>query len=256
MAKEPPKNYLIDMDGVLISGRTIIPGADGFIERLKARGAEYLVLTNNPLYTPGDLAHHLQTIGLDVPAERIFTSAMATARFLQSQKPDGTAFVIGESGLTEAVHNVGYVITDVDPDYVVLGETHAYNLELITKAIRLVAAGARFIATNPDPSGPSEGGLVPACGAMAALIEAASTVSPFYIGKPNPLMMRTALNYLDVHSENTVMVGDRMDTDVLAGVESGMETILVLTGVTCREEVARYPYQPTHIAESVAEIEL
>jgi NagD protein len=256
MAKEPPKNYLIDMDGVLISGRTIIPGADGFIERLKARGAEYLVLTNNPLYTPGDLAHHLQTIGLDVPAERIFTSAMATARFLQSQKPDGTAFVIGESGLTEAVHNVGYVITDVDPDYVVLGETHAYNLELITKAIRLVAAGARFIATNPDPSGPSEGGLVPACGAMAALIEAASTVSPFYIGKPNPLMMRTALNYLDVHSENTVMVGDRMDTDVLAGVESGMETILVLTGVTYREEVARYPYQPTHIAESVAEIEL
>ena len=252
---EPPKSYLIDMDGVLVSGRTMIPGADGFLERLKARGAEHLVLTNNPLYTPGDLAHRLRTIGLTVPAERIFTSAMATARFLHSQKPDGTAFVIGESGLTEAIHEVGYVITDHDPEYVVLGETHAYNLALITKAIRLVAAGAHFIATNPDPSGPSEGGMVPACGAMAALVETASGVSPFFVGKPNPLMMRTALNYLDVHSEDTVMVGDRMETDIIAGVESGMETILVLTGVTGREDVARYPYQPTHIVDSVADIE-
>lgn len=252
---KPPKNYLIDMDGVLVSGRTIIPGADEFIERLKARGAEYLVLTNNPLYTPGDLAHLLQMIGLDVPAGRIFTSAMATARFLQSQKPDGTAFVVGESGLTEAIHGVGYVITDHDPDYMVLGETHTYNVGLITRAIRLVVGGARFIATNPDPSGPSEDGLVPACGAMAALIETASGVSPFFVGKPNPLMMRTALNYLDVHSEDTVMVGDRMDTDILAGVESGMETILVLTGVTRREDVVRYPYQPTRILGSVAEIE-
>jgi NagD protein len=252
---KPLKSYLIDMDGVIVSGRTIIPGADQFIERLKARGAEYLILTNNPLYTPGDLAHRLRTIGLDVPAARIFTSAIATARFLQSQRPDGTAFVIGESGLTEAIHGVGYVITDHDPDYVVLGETHTYNVERITRAIRLVAAGARFIATNPDPSGPSEGGLVPACGAMAALIETASGVSPFFVGKPNPLMMRTALNYLDVHSEDTVMVGDRMETDMIAGVESGMETILVLTGVTRREDVERYPYQPTRIVESVAEIE-
>jgi NagD protein len=252
---KPLKSYLIDMDGVIVSGRTIIPGADQFIERLKAGGAEYLILTNNPLYTPGDLAHRLRTIGLDVPAARIFTSAIATARFLQSQRPDGTAFVIGESGLTEAIHGVGYVITDHDPDYVVLGETHTYNVERITKAIRLVAAGVRFIATNPDPSGPSEGGLVPACGAMAALIETASGVSPFFVGKPNPLMMRTALNYLDVHSEDTVMVGDRMETDMIAGVESGTETILVLTGVTRREDVARYPYQPTRIVESVAEIE-
>ena len=252
---EPPKNYLIDMDGVLVRGRTLVPGADRFIERLKARGAEYLVLTNNPLYTPGDLAHRLQTAGLDIPTERIFTSAIATAHFLQSQKPNSTAFVIGESGLTEAIHNVGYVITDHTPDYVVLGETHTYNLELITKAIRLVAAGAHFIATNPDPSGPAEGGLVPACGAMAALIEKASGVNPFFVGKPNPLMMRTALNYLGVHSENTVMIGDRMDTDIIAGVESGIETILVLSGVTRREDVARYPYQPTHVVESVAEIE-
>jgi NagD protein len=255
MAIEPPKSYLIDMDGVLVSGRTLIPGADRFIEQLKALAMEYLVLTNNSIYTPRDLAHRLQAVGLDIPVERIFTSAMATARFLQSQKPNGTAFVIGESGLTEAIHSVGYIITDHGPDYVVLGETYSYNLALITKAIRLVADGARFIATNPDPAGPSEGGLVPACGAMAALIETASGISPFFVGKPNPWMMRSALNYLDVHSENTVMIGDRMDTDIVAGVESGMETILVLSGVTRREDVARYPYQPTHIMESVAEIE-
>lgn len=252
---QPPKNYITDMDGVLVSGRTLIPGADQFIERLKARGAEYLVLTNNPLYTPGDLAHRLHSVGLDIPPERIFTSAMATAHFLRAQKPGGTAFVIGESGLTEAIHSVGYIITDLDPDYMVLGETHAYNLELITKAIRLVAAGAHFIATNPDPSGPSERGVVPACGAMAALIEKASGFSPFFVGKPNPLMMRTALNYLGVHSENTVVIGDRMDTDIIAGVESGLETILVLTGVTRREDVTRYPYQPTCILESIADIE-
>jgi NagD protein len=252
---EATKNYITDMDGVLVSGQTIIPGADQFLQRLKARGAQYLVLTNNPMYTPLDLAHRLRTIGLDIPPERIFTSAMATARFLGSQRPRGTAFVIGESGLTEAIHSAGYVITDHDPDYVVLGETASYNLPLITKAIRLIVGGARFIATNPDPSGPSEGGVVPACGALAALIEKASGVSPFFVGKPNPLMMRTALNYLDVHSENTVMVGDRMDTDIIAGVESGMETILVLTGVTRREDVARYPYQPSHIMESVADIE-
>jgi NagD protein len=256
MTEQSIKNYLTDMDGVLVSGSKIIPGADDFIERLKRREAEFLVLTNNPLYTPRDLAHRLQTIGLDVPAERIFTSAMATARFLQAQKPEGTAFVIGESGLTEAIHEAGYVITELNPDYVVLGETHAYNLSRITEAIRLIAAGARFIATNPDPSGPTEHGIVPACGAMAALIEAASGKSPFYVGKPNPLMMRTALNYLDVHSEDTVMIGDRMDTDIVAGVESGMETILVLTGVTRREHIGRYPYQPTRVVGSVAEIEV
>ncbi len=255
MRENPQKNYLIDMDGVLVSGRSLIPGADGFIQRLQEHGIEFLVLTNNPIYTPGDLAHRLANIGLDVSAERIFTSALATARFLEAQKPAGTAYVIGESGLTTAVHDAGYVITDIDPDYVVLGETHTYNFGRITKAVRLIAAGARFIATNPDPSGPTEEGIVPACGAMAALIEAASGKSPFFVGKPNPLMMRTALNYLDVHSEDTVMIGDRMDTDIVAGVESGMETILVLSGVTEQSDVDRYPYQPTRIAESVAEIE-
>jgi len=257
---EEPKNYLIDMDGVLVRGAAMIPGADGFIARLRARGAEFLVLTNNPMYTPGDLSHRLQRSGLDIPAERIYTSAMATARFLQAQrqargKAQGTAFVIGESGLTEAMHEAGYVITDHNPEYVVLGETRYYNLEMVTRAIRLVAGGAHFIATNPDPAGPAEGGIVPACGAMAALIERASGKSPFFVGKPNPLMMRTALNYLGVHSEETVMVGDRMDTDMIAGIESGMDTILVLSGVTRREDVARFPYQPGRILGSVAEIE-
>jgi NagD protein len=250
------KSYLTDMDGVLVHGKALVPGAEIFIRRLKDSGANYAVLTNNPIYTPRDLAHRLQIIGMDIPPERFFTSAMATARFLQSQKPNGTAFVIGESGLTEAIHEVGYVITDHDPEYVVLGETLTYNFSLITKAIRLVAAGAHFIATNPDPSGPSEGGLVPACGAMGALIERASGVTPFYVGKPNPLMMRTALNYLGAHSENAVMIGDRMDTDVVAGVQAGLETILVLTGIHQRSDVPRYPYQPTHIFNSVADIEI
>ena len=250
-----PKTYLIDMDGVLVSGRTIIPGANEFIERLKTRGATHLVLTNNSRYTPGDLAHRLQSIGLDIPAERIFTSALATALFLQSQRPNGKAFVVGESGLTEAIHGVGYIITDYEPDYVVLGETQSYNIGLITKAIRLVVSGARFIATNPDPSGPTEGGLVPGCGAMAALVQKASGMSPYFVGKPNPLMIRIALNHLGAHSENAVMVGDRMDTDILTGVASGMETILVLSGVTRREDVHRFPYEPTHVFDSVADIE-
>ena len=249
----PPKNYLIDMDGVLVRGRSIIPGADDFIHRLLERNAEFLVLTNNPRYTPADLAHRLGTMGLQVPAERIFSSAMSTAQFLQSQKPAGTAFVLGESGLTSAIHGIGYVITDLNPDYVVLGEG-SFDLEQLTKAIRLVAAGAHFLATNPDPSGPGEGGTVPACGAMAAFIEKASGVAPYFVGKPNPLMMRTALNHLDVHSEDTIMVGDTMATDIKGGVEAGMETILVLSGVTRPEDVGRFPFQPTYILDSVADI--
>jgi NagD protein len=253
---ESIKHFITDMDGVLIKGKQIIPGADRFIATLEAQGQEYLVLTNNSLYTPRDLSHRLRGIGLEIPPERIFTSAMATASFLQSQRPESTAFVIGESGLTQAIHDIDYVITDTEPDYVVLGETEGYNYEIITKAIRLIEAGARFIATNPDVTGPSEAGIVPGCGAMAALIEKATGKSPFYVGKPNPLMMRSALNYLDVHSEDTVMVGDRMDTDIVAGVESGMRTILVLSGVTRREDIERLPYRPTWVLDSVAEIEL
>lgn len=255
MTETKVKNYICDMDGVLIRGDEIVPGADAFIERLKKAGAEFLVLTNNPIHTPRDLSHRLASLGLDIGEEKIFTSSIATARFLRKQRPNGTAFVIGESGLTTAIHEAGYIITDTDPEYVVLGETDTYSLDMITKAVRLIAKGARFIATNPDPSGPGVGGLVPACGAVAAMIEKATGVSPLFIGKPNPLMMRTALNYLGAHSENTIMVGDRMDTDIIAGVQSGMETILVLSGVTRREEVARFPYVPTHIYKSVAEIE-
>jgi len=250
-----PKNYLIDMDGVLVKGPQLIPGADRFIEKLNARGIKFLVLTNNPMYTPLDLAHRLGTIGLTIPPGRIYTSAMATARFLQLQTPSGKAFVVGESGLTEAIHKAGYVMTEINPDYMVLGETFSYNFQLITQAIRLVAAGARFIATNPDPSGPTESGLVPACGAMAALIEKASGKSPFFVGKPNPFMMRSALNFLGVHSENTVMIGDRMDTDIVAGIESGMETVLVLGGSTRHEQIQDFPYRPLRVLESIAELE-
>lgn len=253
---ETKKNIITDMDGVLVKGAEMIPGADKFINRLQKLGREYLVLTNNSIYAPRDLAHRLKAIGLEIPEERIFTSAMATARFLQSQRPDGTAFVIGETGLTQAVHEVGYVITDINPDYVVLGETGIYDYEKITIAINLIEAGSRFIATNPDPSGPKETGTVPGCGAMAALIESASGRSPFFVGKPNPLMMRTALNFLDIHSEETVMIGDRMDTDIIAGVQSGMDTVLVLTGVSKETDVENFPYKPTWVVDSIASIEI
>jgi len=248
------KSFLIDMDGVLVHGSAMVPGADQFINRLVEEKRKYLILTNNPLYTTRDLAHRLQLSGLNIPEENIYTSAQATASFLENQHPNGTAFVIGELGLSEALHKIGYVQTKVDPDYVVLGETFAYSIEQITLAIRLVKAGARFIATNPDAIGNSEEGIVPACGAMAALIERATGISPFFVGKPNPLMMRSALNYLDVHSEDTIMIGDRMDTDVLSGISTGMETILVLSGVTDRESAQRFSYQPHWVFSSVAEI--
>lgn len=250
------KNYLLDMDGVLVRGNSPIPGAAEFIKKLNDLNYQYLVFTNNPLYTSRDLAHRLQTVGIAISADHIFTSGMATARFLQSQHPNGTAFVIGESGLTQPLYEVGYVVTDVNPDYVVLGETLSYNLEQITKAIRLIDRGALFIATNPDPAGAEDQGLVPACGALAALIEKATGKSPFFVGKPNPLMMRHALNFLGLHSTNTIMVGDRMDTDIVAGLMTGLETILVLSGVSTREDVTKFPYRPTKIISSIAEIKL
>ena len=221
-------NYLIDMDGVLIKGNTIIPGADAFIDRLRSKGHKFLLLTNNPLLTPQDLSHRLQRNGLS----------------------------IGESGLMVALHEVGYILTDFEPDYVVLGETNSYNFEQVTRAVRLVNEGAHFIATNPDATGPTDHGIVPATGAMAALIEKATGRAPFFIGKPNPFMMRAALNHLGVHSEDTVMIGDRMDTDIVAGIQAGMGTILVLTGVTTREQINDYPYQPQRVFDSVAEVEI
>lgn len=249
------KNYLIDMDGVLISGNTLIPGADQFIQRLRSRDARFLLLTNNPRQTPRDLAFKLQMVGLDIDSSNIYNSAMATAHFLQAQRPGGTAYVIGESGLTSALHDVGYIITEHRPDYVVLGETPNYSFDQVSKAVQLILAGSRFIATNPDATGPTESGIVPACGAMAALIEKATGIAPFFIGKPNPLMMRSALNYLGVHSEDTFMIGDRMDTDIIAGVQSGLGTILVLSGVTRVGDVPKFPYTPNFIVDSVANIE-
>lgn len=250
-----PKSYLIDMDGVIVRGDDLIPGADEFIGRLHERNIKFLILTNNPMYTPVDLQHRLQRLGIDLTPDHIYTSALATSAFLHSQMENGTAFVLGESGLTEALHQVGYVLTDRNPDYVVLGETTSYSYSRITQAVRLILDGARFIATNPDPNGPSESGMVPACGAVAALIEAATGVQAYYVGKPNPLMMRTALRFMGEHSENAVMVGDRMDTDVRVGTESGLETVLVLSGVTTREMVDRFPYRPTRIVDSVADLE-
>jgi NagD protein len=250
------KNYLTDMDGVLLHGATLIPGAIEFIQRLQIKDIPFLILTNNSQYTPRDLQVRLIYMGLEVPTESIFTSALATAQFLHSQRPSGRAFVIGESGLTTALHDIGYVLTDQDPEYVVLGETTTYSFERITQAIRFVMGGARFIATNPDVMGPGVGGIVPATGAVAALISAATGVKPYFVGKPNPLMMRTALRTLNAHSEDSVMIGDRMDTDIIAGIESGLRTILVLTGVTSRAQVERFSYQPTWIRESIAEIEV
>ena len=253
---EPPKNYLIDMDGVLVHGSQPIPGANEFIRRLREREAKFLVLTNNSLYTPRDLAARLERIGLEIPATAIYTSALATAQFLQVQKPGGTAYVLGDNGLTNALNDIGYIITDHNPDYVVIGETTSLSFERLTMATRLVAGGARFIATNPDVSGPGDGGIVPACGAITALISAATGKQPYFIGKPNPLMMRTALRTLGAHSEDSVMVGDRMDTDIIGGTETGLETILVLTGVTRREDVDRFPFRPTQVLDSVAAIEV
>ena len=227
MTRRAIDSWLMDMDGVLVREEHVIPGADRFVARLS---------------------------GLDVPEDAIWTSALATAHFLEDQRPGGTAYVIGEAGLTTALYQGGYTLTERDPDYVVLGETRTYSFERITQAIRLIERGARFIATNPDPTGPSPDGPLPATGSVAALISRATGVAPYYVGKPNPLMMRSALNAIEAHSETAAMVGDRMDTDIVAGLEAGMEAILVLTGISTREAAERFPYRPSRIVESIADL--
>ena len=244
----------MDMDGVLVREGHPIDGAAHFIGSLRGQETPYLVLTNNSIYTPWDLSRRLNEVGLPVPEKAIWTSALATARYLDEQRPAGTAYVIGEEGLTSALEAVGYRLGGSHPDYVVLGETRAYSFEDLTKAIRLIGRGARFIATNPDPTGPSLAGPVPATGSVAALISRASGVEPYFVGKPNPLMIRSALNALHAHSETTTMVGDRMDTDIVAALEAGLEAILVLSGVTSREEAERFPYRPSRIVGSVGEV--
>lgn len=251
-----PKTYLIDMDGVLVHGERALPGAPEFIRRLHEGGHKFLILTNNSRYTPLDLQHRLNVAGFSVTSDHLYTSAMATAAFIKSQKPGGTAYVLGGTGLYQALNEVGYALTDYNPDYVILGETDSYPFDKIIRACQLVDSGALFIATNPDASGPTESGMVPACGAVAALIEKATAYKPYFVGKPNPLIMRLALRFLNEHSENAVMVGDNMNTDIRVGLESGLETILVLSGVTTREGILKFPYRPNRVVESVGQIEL
>lgn len=252
----PPeiRSWLVDMDGVLVHEEVAIPGAAAFLDRLRDLEMAFLVMTNNSIYTPRDLSARLAASGLEVAEECLWTSALAAARFLHRQRPEGSAFVIGEAGLTTALHDAGYTLTERSPEYVVLGETRTYSFERVTRAIRLVMDGARFIATNPDPTGPTTEGPVPATGAVAALISRATGVQPYFVGKPNPLMVRSALNALDAHSETAAIVGDRMETDVKSGLEAGMHTVLVLTGSTSADEVERYPYRPSQVVGSVADL--
>ena len=254
IARAQAECWLTDMDGVLVHEGKALPGAADFLRRLEERDRRFLVLTNNSIYTPRDLSARLAQAGLQVPENRIWTSALATAKFLSDQLPGGSAFVIGEAGLSTALHDAGYTLTDVDPDYVVLGETRTYSFEAITKMIRLVTAGSRFLATNPDNTGPSADGPFPATGAVAAMITKATGVQPYFVGKPNPMMFRSAMNQIEAHSESTVMIGDRMDTDIVAGVEAGLDTILVLTGSTRRDQVARYPFRPGRVLDSIADV--
>lgn len=249
-----PECWLTDMDGVLVHEEKALPGAAEFLERLVQKQRRFLVLTNNSIFTPRDLAARLARTGLHVPEESIWTSALATADFLATQLPGGSAYVIGEAGMTTALHEVGYTLTDTDPDYVVLGETRTYSFEAITRAIRLIGRGARFIATNPDVTGPSPEGPLPATGSVAAMITRATGAEPYFVGKPNPMMFRSAMNRIEAHSESTIMVGDRMDTDVVAGIEAGLETVLVLSGSTAASDVARFPFRPSRILDSIADV--
>ncbi|MFD6302443.1 HAD-IIA family hydrolase [Streptomyces sp. NPDC060223] len=252
--RTPIESWLTDMDGVLIHEGVPIPGADSFLKRLKESGKPFLVLTNNSIYTARDLHARLRRMGLVVPEANIWTSALATAKFLDDQRPGGSAYVIGEAGLTTALHDIGYILTDHEPDFVILGETRTYSFEAMTKAVRLIKGGARFIATNPDETGPSPEGVLPATGAVAALITAATGKKPYFVGKPNPLMMRAGLNAIGAHSESSAMIGDRMDTDVLAGLEAGMVTYLVRTGLTTDADIQRYPFRPSKVVDSIADL--
>jgi NagD protein len=246
--------YLIDMDGVLYRGSELIPGADSFVEQLRARHIPFLLLTNNSQRTRRDVVAKVARLGIDVEEEHIFTSAMATARFLAQQKPNGTAFVIGEGGLLNALHQNGYAVVDHEPDYVVVGEGRTLNLELIEAAVRMIVGGAKLIATNLDPNCPTAGGLRPGCGATVAMLEAATGVKAFSVGKPSPVMMRAARKELGLTTDQTTMIGDTMETDILGGVQLGFHTILVLSGGTKQEDLQRYAYGPEVVVDSVADL--
>ncbi|WP_353807913.1 HAD-IIA family hydrolase [Agromyces sp. SYSU T00194] len=246
--------WLTDMDGVLVHEDHALPGAAELLQQWRDTGTPFLVLTNNSIFTARDLSARLKRSGLEVPEESIWTSALATADFLKQQQPGGTAFVIGEAGILTALHEAGYIMTESDPDFVVVGETRNYSFDAITKAIRFIGKGSRFIVTNPDATGPSADGPLPATGAIAAMITKATGREPYVVGKPNPMMFRSALNKIGAHSENTAMIGDRMDTDIVAGIEAGLHTILVMTGISDAGEIEKYPFRPSEVIEGVHEL--
>ena len=248
------QGFIVDMDGVLYHGSRLLPGVTEFVAWLRSQKKNFVFLTNSSERSPRELTQKLGRMGIEVGEEHFYTSALATASFLDSQCPRGSAYVIGETGLSNALYAVGYAMNDVNPDYVVVGETRAYNYDKITHAIRLVLGGAKLIGTNPDVTGPAEGGLVPATGALMAPIELATGSQAYYIGKPNPLIMRHALKKLGCTREETAIVGDRMDTDILAGIEAEIETVLVLSGVTAEADLKRFGYRPDHLFKGVGEI--
>ena len=248
------KGFICDMDGVIYHGNRILPGVAEFIQWLHDENKEYLFLTNNSGYTPRELQQKLARMGLDVQEEHFYTSALATAAFLKEQSPGCSVFAIGEAGLLNALYDAGITMNDVNPDYVVVGEGRTYSLDTLTKATNLVLQGAKLIGANSDVSGPIENGIAPACRALIAPIEMATGTQAYFCGKPNPLMMRTGLRILGCHSGDAVMVGDRMNTDVISGMESGMSTVLVLSGVSTEDTVKTYAYRPTIVLDGVGDI--
>lgn len=246
--------FICDMDGVIYHGNHLLPGVPRFVEWLKTTTKPFLFLTNSSERSPRELAQKMARLGIEVGEEHFYTSALATATFVASQIPGGSAYLIGEPGLANAMYEAGYTMNDVNPDYVVVGETRSYSYEKIEKAIRLVLKGARLIGTNPDLTGPLEAGIAPACGSLCAPIELSTGRKAYYVGKPNPLMMRHALKKLGSKREDTVIIGDRMDTDIVAGVETEIETVLVLSGVTAAADIDRFPYRPKHIFNGIAEL--
>jgi NagD protein len=248
------KGYICDMDGVIYHGNRLLPGVKEFVDWLYREEKQFLFLTNSSGYSPKELQLKLQRMGLDVDESHFYTSALATAKFLSRQNPGCSVFVIGEPGLYNALYDVGITINNLNPDYVVVGEGRNYNYDTICQAVRLVLGGAKLIGTNTDITGPSEQGIIPACRALIAPIEAATNRTAYYVGKPNPLMMRTGLQILGVHSEDAAIIGDRMDTDIIAGIESGLDTALVLSGVTSRQSMEQYPYRPRLVLNGVGDI--
>ena len=248
------KGYIIDMDGVIYHGNMLLPGVERFVDFLKKNDKRFLFLTNSSERAPRELQQKLARLGLDVDESHFYTSAMSTAAFLKGQCPGGSVYAIGEPGLFGALYDAGFTMNEVNPDYVVLGETHTYNYEKIERAVQLVLGGAKLIGTNPDLTGPIENGIAPACKALIAPIELATGHSAYFLGKPNPLMMRHGLRRLGVSTDEAAIIGDRMDTDVIAGVESGIDTVLVLSGVTTREEMSKFPYRPRYVLNGVGDV--